>query len=72
MIVTLLGLKKDNTDSINIFFNFSYSSENVERTVRIRIKKLYKSFKREVNVKFTTHYKLQKFCSLQLYCSLQV
>ena len=60
MILTLLGLKKDNPDSVKIFFNLNYSGETAERMVISCIKKLYRSFKREINVKFATHYKTTK------------
>ena len=52
--------KKANADSIKIFFNLNYSGETVERMIKSCIKKLYRSFKREVNVKFVTHYKTTK------------
>ena len=44
--------KKDNTDSIKIFFNLNYSGETAGSVIKKCIKKLYKSFKREINVKF--------------------
>ena len=49
--------KKDNTDSIKIFSNLNYSGETAEIMVKKCIKKLHKSFKWEINVKFVTHYK---------------
>ena len=52
--------KKANADSINAFFNLNYSGETAERMLKSCIKKLYKSFKREINVKFVTHYKTIK------------
>ena len=52
--------KKDNTDSIKIFFNLNYLGETAGRMVKKCIKKLYKSFKREINVKFVAHYKTTK------------
>ena len=52
--------KKANADSEKIFFNLNYSGEIAERMVKSCIKKLYRSFKREVNVKFVTHYKTTK------------
>ena len=58
MTVTLL--EKDNTDSMKIFFNLNYSGETAGRMVKKCIKKLYKSFKPEINVKFVTHYKTTK------------
>ena len=60
MIVTLLSLKTANEDSIKIFFNLTYSDETAERMVKLCIKKLYKSFKREINVKFFTRDKTTK------------
>ena len=58
--------KKANADFVKIFFNLNYSGETAERMVKSCIKKLYRSFKREVNVKFVTHIKLQKCSSLQI------
>ena len=52
--------KKANTDSVKIFFNLNYSGETAERMVKSCIKKLYRNFKREINVKFVTHYKTTK------------
>ena len=52
--------KKANADSIQIFFNLNYSGETAERMVKPCIKKLYKSFKKEINVKLATHYKTTK------------
>ena len=52
--------KKANADSIKIFFNLNYSGETAERMVKSCIKNLYKSFKREIYVKFLTHYKTTK------------
>ena len=52
--------KKANVDSIKIFFNLKYWGETAERMIKSCIKKLYKSFKREINVKFVTHYKTTK------------
>ena len=40
--------------------NLNYSDETAERMVKSCIKKLYRSFKREINVKFVTHYKTTK------------
>ena len=40
--------------------NLNYSDETAERMVKSCIKKLYRSFKREFNVKFVTHYKTTK------------
>ena len=57
--------KKANTDTIKIFFSLNYLGETAERMAKSCIKKLYKSFKREINVKFVTHLKLQKCCSLR-------
>ena len=52
VIVTLLGLKRAKADFIKMFFNLNYSGDTAERMVKSCIKKLYKSFKREINVKF--------------------
>ena len=52
--------KKANADSIKIFFNLKYSGETAARMVKSCTKKLYKSFKQEINVKFATHYKTTK------------
>ena len=52
--------KKANVDSIKIFLNLNYSGETAERMVKSCIKKLYKIFKRETNVKFITHYETTK------------
>ena len=52
--------KKENADSIKIFFNFNYSGETAERMVKTCINKLLKKFKREIKVKFVTHYKTTK------------
>ena len=49
--------KKANADSVKIFFNLNHSGKTFERMVKSCIKKLYRSFKREINVKFVTHYK---------------
>ena len=38
----------------------NYSGESAERMVKKCIKKLYKSFKRKINIKFVTHYKTTK------------
>ena len=46
--------------SVKTFFNLNYSGESSERIVKSCIKKLYRSFKREINVKFVTHYKTTK------------
>ena len=46
--------KKAKADSIKISFKLSYSGKIAERMVKSCIKKLYKSFKREINVKFVT------------------
>ena len=55
MIVTLPGLK-----NLMQFFSLNYSGETAERMVKPCIKKLCKSFKREINVKFVRHYKTTK------------
>ena len=52
--------KKANTDTIKIFFSLNYLGETAERMAKSCIKKLYKSFKREINVKFVTHLKTTK------------
>ena len=52
--------KKAKADSIKIFFKLSYSGKIAERMAKSCIKKLYKSFKREINVKFVTRYKTAK------------
>ena len=49
-----------NADSVKIFFNLNYSGETAEIMVKSCIKKLYRSFKREINVTFVTHYKTTK------------
>ena len=49
--------KKANADSVKIFFNLNYSGETAERMVKSCIKKLYRRFKREINV---TYYKTTK------------
>ena len=54
------GSKKANADSIKIFFNLNYSGETAERMAKSCFKKLYKSFKGEINVKFVTNYKTTK------------
>ena len=46
--------------SIKIFSNLNYLDETVRWMVKTCIKKLYKTFKREINVKFVTHYKSAK------------
>ena len=79
--------KKDNTDSIKIFFNLNYSGETAERMIKKFTKKLYKRLKREINVQFVTHYKTTKIsfftntkentefksitCSIQVYMSVK-
>ena len=45
---------------MKIFFNLNYSGGTAKRMVKSYIKKLYKSFKLEINVKFVTHYKTTK------------
>ena len=52
--------KKANTDTIKIFFSLNYLGETAEWMAKSFIKKLYKSFKREINVKFVTHLKTAK------------
>ena len=52
--------KKANTDTIKIFFSLNYLGETAERMAKSCIKKLYKSFKRKINVKFVTHLKTAK------------
>ena len=48
--------KKGNADSKKIFFNLNYLGETAGRMIKICTKKLYKTFRREINDKFITHY----------------
>ena len=49
--------EKSYEDSIKIFFSLNCSGETTELIVKSCIKKLHKSFKREIDVKFFTQYK---------------
>ena len=52
--------RKSNADSIKIYFNFNHLGETAGIMVKIYIKKLYKTFRQENDVKFVTHYKTTK------------
>ena len=64
---TTIRSEKSYEDSIKIFFSLNCSGETTERMVKSCIKKLYKSFKREINVTFVKQYKTSKNIVLYKY-----
>ena len=42
---------------MKIFFNLNYSGETAENMINSCLRKFYKGFKQEINVKFDTHYR---------------
>ena len=52
--------EESNANTVKIFIDSKFSGNTGERIVKNCIKKLYKYFKKEVNIKFMLHYQTTK------------